>query len=111
MIKHNSSIHVCSLFFVIYGRIHHIFWITEQRQIHELLVQVILFTQSDGVVIGLRSCVKVHRLVDFILPLVLPSNVIGRCSVPRLIGYQTRLSNLQNNGDMLLFIYIFFFFH
>lgn len=97
MIKHNSSVHVRSFLFIVHGRVHHILWITEQRQIHELLIQVVLFTQSDGVVIGLRSCVKVHRLADFVLPLVLPCHMIGCRSVASLIGYHTGLSNVQNN--------------
>lgn len=108
MIKHNSSVHVRSFLFIIHGRVHHVFWIAKQRQIHELLVQVILFTQSDGVVIGLCSCVEVHRLADFILSLVLPCNMIRRCSVARLIGYLTRLRNIYRSTWSIQYIWILF---
>lgn len=98
MVKHNSSVHVCFFLFIVHGCVHHILWITEQRKIHELLVQVILFTQSDGVVVGLRTCVKVHRLADLVLSLVLPSDVIGCRSIASLIGYDARLSNVQTRS-------------
>lgn len=44
-------------------------------------------TKSDGVVVGLGSCVEVDGLFDVFMALVVSGQVIGRCPVPCVIGY------------------------
>ena len=47
--------------------------------------------QSDGTTVGSRSRKEVNGLSYLITPLVLPRQVVARCTVPRLIADLSRL--------------------
>lgn len=38
----HSSVHVGSLFLVVTGGFHHVLWVTEQSQVHQLVIKAVL---------------------------------------------------------------------
>lgn len=109
--KHDSPVHMDTLVLIVAGRLHHVLRVTQQSQVHQLVVQAVFLqkepydhrkaarylrwwgspeaqpdlAQADGVIVGLGSGIEVHRLLDVLLALVLPGEMIGSRAVPRLI--------------------------
>lgn len=52
--------------------------------------------ESDGVVVGLSSCVEVNSLFNVIMTFVVSGQMVGRCSVACFIGYLRGLK--ENKG-------------
>lgn len=44
MEERHSSVHVGSLLFVVAGSLHHVLWVTEQSQVHQLVIQAVLLS-------------------------------------------------------------------
>lgn len=54
-------------------------------------VGTLYLAQADGVVECLGPTVEVHGLLDVLLTLILPCQVIGRCPIPRFVCYFSSL--------------------
>lgn len=91
VVEHDGAVHVRVLLLVVAGGLHHVLGVAEQRQVQQLLVQVVLLAEADGVVVRLGPRVEVHRLADVLLALVLPRQVVGGRPVARLVGDLARL--------------------
>lgn len=49
VVERHSSVHMRAFLFIVAGRLHHVLWVTEQSQVHQLVVQtVLLFTQNTS---------------------------------------------------------------
>lgn len=42
MVELDSSVHVGSFLLIVTGSLHHVLWVAEQSQVHQLVVQTIL---------------------------------------------------------------------
>lgn len=42
MVERDSSVHVSAFVFVVTSSLHHVLWITEQSQVHQLVIETVL---------------------------------------------------------------------
>lgn len=48
MVERNSSVHVGAFLLVVTRSLHHVLWVAEQSQVHQLVVQAILLVRHKG---------------------------------------------------------------
>lgn len=105
MVESNSSVHVGPFLLIVTGGLHHVLGVTEQSQVHQLVIQTILLhtyikisgykqvscvilndsfdfffaghlTKPNGIVISLGTSVEVDSLFDVIMALVVPGQMV-----------------------------------
>lgn len=104
MVESNGSVHVGPFLLIVTGGLHHVLGVTEQSQVHQLVIQTILLhthikmsgykqascvilhdsfdffpghlTKPNGIVISLGSSVEVDSLFDVIMALVVPGQMV-----------------------------------
>lgn len=59
---------------------------------------MLYLAEANGVVVGLRPCVEVHGLLDVIVALVVPGQVVGRRPVTSVVGDLRRLASHKHNN-------------
>lgn len=42
VVEHHCSVHVAAFLFIIASSLHHVLWVTEQSQVHQLVIQTVL---------------------------------------------------------------------
>lgn len=48
VVECNSSVHMGAFLLIVTGSLHHVLWVTEQSQVHQLVIQTILLFRHNS---------------------------------------------------------------